>query len=46
MIADRNYCYVCLVKVTYDEEKIKSLKKICNYVLTWIRVVKTFGYIT
>ena len=33
MIADRNYCYVCRVKVTYDEEKIKSLKKIafvCN----------------
>ena len=28
MIADRNYSYVCLVKVTYDEEKIKSLKKI------------------
>ena len=33
LIADRNYCYVCHVKVTYDEEKIKSLKKIafvCN----------------
>ena len=33
MIADRNYCYVCRVKVTYDEEKIKSLKKlafVCN----------------
>ena len=32
MIADRNY-YVCRVKVTYDEEKIKSLKIIafvCN----------------
>ena len=28
MIADRNYSYVCLVKVTYYEEKIKSLKKI------------------
>ena len=27
LIADRNYCYVCCVKVTYDEEKIKSLKK-------------------
>ena len=24
MIADRNYCYVCHVKVTYNEEKIKS----------------------
>ena len=33
MITDQNYCYVCGVKVTYDEEKIKSLKKIafiCN----------------
>ena len=33
MIADRNYCCVCCVKVTYDEEKLKSLKKIafvCN----------------
>ena len=33
MITDRNYCYVCGVKVIYDEEKIKSLKKIafiCN----------------
>ena len=33
MIADQNYCYVCHVKVTYDEEKNKSLKKIafvCN----------------
>ena len=27
MIADRNYFYVCLVKVTYNEEKVKSLKK-------------------
>ena len=27
MIADRNYCYVCHVIVTYNEEKIKSLKK-------------------
>ena len=27
MIADRNYCYVCHVNVTYNEEKIKSLKK-------------------
>ena len=24
MIADRNYCYVCRVGVTYDEEKIKN----------------------
>ena len=56
MIADRNYCYVCHVKVTYNEEKIKSLKKIAfihnNFleikkdVLTSIRVVKIFGYIT
>ena len=33
LIADRNYCYVCRVKVTYDEEKTKSFKKIafvCN----------------
>ena len=33
MIADRNYCHVCRVKITYDEEKIKSFKKIafvCN----------------
>ena len=32
-IADQNHCYVCRVKVTYDEEKIKCLKKIacvCN----------------
>ena len=28
MIADRNYCYVCRVGVTYDEEKIKNIKKI------------------
>ena len=27
MIADRNYGYVCHVIVTYNEEKIKSLKK-------------------
>ena len=33
MITDRNYCYVCRDKVTYDQEKIESLKKIafiCN----------------
>ena len=33
MIADQNYCYVCRIKVTYDEEKIENLKKItsvCN----------------
>ena len=27
MIADQNYCYICRIKVTYDEEKIKKLKK-------------------
>ena len=30
MIADQNYCYVCSVKVTYDEEKIHKLKKITS----------------
>ena len=33
LIADQNHCYVSRVKVTYDEEKIKSLNKIacfCN----------------
>ena len=28
MIADRNYCFVCPAKVTYNKEKIKNLKKI------------------
>ena len=28
MIADRNYCYVCRIGVTYNEEKIKNIKKI------------------
>ena len=28
MIAYRSYCDVCRVKVTFNEEKIKSLKKI------------------
>ena len=28
MTADQNYCYVCRVKVAYNEGKIKSLKKI------------------
>ena len=28
MITDRNYCFACRVKITYNEEKIRSLKKI------------------
>ena len=28
IIADRNNCYVCRVGVTYNEEKIKSIRKI------------------
>ena len=36
MISDRNYCYVCRVGVTYNEEKIRFIKKISlihnNYV--------------
>ena len=30
MITNRNYCYVCRVKVTYDEEKIINLRKIVS----------------
>ena len=36
MISNINYCYVCSVGVTYNEEKIQNIKKISlihnNYV--------------
>ena len=28
IIADRNHCYICRVGVTYNEEKIRNIKKI------------------
>ena len=27
IIADRNYCYICRIGVTYNEEKIRNMKK-------------------
>ena len=40
MIADRNYCYVCRVGVTYDEEKIKNTKKISLIHNTFLEIKK------
>ena len=30
MLADRSYCYICLVGIIYDKERIKNLRKITN----------------
>ena len=30
ILGDKNYCYVCRVGVTYDEEKIKNIRKIAD----------------
>ena len=38
MIADRNFCYLCRVKVTYDEEKILKLLKITSVYNTFIEL--------
>ena len=40
MITDRNYCYVCCVKVTYDEEKIINLRKIASVHYNFIEIKK------
>ena len=42
MIADRSYCYVCWVKVTYDEEKIHKLKKITSVYNNFIELKQDF----
>ena len=38
MLADRNYCYVCRVGVTYDEEKIKNLRKIVDVTNNFLNI--------
>ena len=40
MITNRNYCYVCRVKVTYDEEKIINLRKIASVHYNFIEIKK------
>ena len=40
MITDRNYCYVCRVKVTYNEEKIINLRKIASVHYNFIEIKK------
>ena len=45
MIADRNYCYVCRVGVTYDEEKIKTQKKYHLFIILFWKLKKVFNYL-
>ena len=40
MIAYRNYCFVCRVKITYNEEKIKSLQKIAFIYNNFLEIKK------
>ena len=40
MITNWNYCYVCRVKVTYDEEKIINLRKIASVHYNFIEIKK------
>ena len=45
MIADRNYCYVCRVRVTYNEEKIKNIKKYHLFIIIFLKLKKIFNYV-
>ena len=38
MLADRNYCYIYRAGVTYDEEKIKNLRKIVNVTNNFLNI--------
>ena len=38
MLADRNYCYIYRVGVTYDEEKIKNLRKIVDVTNNFLNI--------
>ena len=38
MIANKNYCYVCRVGVTYDEEKIKNPRKIADVTNNFLNI--------
>ena len=45
IIADRNYCYVCHVGVTYNEEKIRNIKKYCLFIIIFLELNKIFNYV-
>ena len=38
MLADRNHCYIYRVGVTYDEEKIKNLRKIVDVTNNFLNI--------
>ena len=40
MIADRNYCYVWRVGITYNEEKINSIRKVSLIHNTYLEIKK------
>ena len=46
MIADKNYCYVCHVGFTYDEEKIKKIRKISDVTnKIFLKLKKIFSFV-
>ena len=42
IISDRNYCYVCRVGVTYNEEKIRNIKKYRLFITIFLKLKKIF----
>ena len=44
MISDRNYCYVCRVGVTYNEEKIRFIKKYRLFIIIMSKLKEIFNY--
>ena len=45
IIADRNYCYVCRVGVTYNKEKIRNIKKYCLFIIIFLKLKRIFNYV-
>ena len=45
MVADKNYCYVCRVGVTYNEEKIKNIKKYRLFIKILLKLKKIFNHV-
>ena len=43
IIADRNYCYVCRIGVTYNEEKIRNIKKILLIHNNFLEIIKRYS---
>ena len=45
IIADRNYSYVCRIGVTYNEEKIRNIKKYRLFIIVFLKLKEIFNYV-